>query len=243
MPGATREFLGELRKLGITVARSTIVNILREAGLDPNPQRGRATWSDFVKRHAQTLWACDFLQKRIWTLCGPVHYFLLFFMHVGSRRVHLAGITSEPTVNWVAQKARDVAQVFKQEPIKPAYLLRDRDSKYSIAFDDAFKEQGVEVVKVGPRAPNMNAYIERFLGTLQAECLDHFVILGADHLRYLVESFLNHYYHEERPHQGLDNLPLTGRVAKPPPDWTPDDVVCHERLGGLLKSYSWKLAA
>jgi hypothetical protein len=107
--GYTR-ILGELKKLGITVSRSTIV-ILREAGLDPNPQRGRGTWSDFVKRHAQSLWACDFLQRKIWTVCGPAHYFLLFFIHIGSRRVHLAGITAQPTVEWVAQKARDMALI------------------------------------------------------------------------------------------------------------------------------------
>jgi len=191
--GYTR-ILGELKKLGISnVSRSTIVNILRENGFDPGPKRGRATWSEFVKRHAQTLWACDFLQKKIWTLGGFVDYFALFFIHVGSRRVYLAGTTAQPDHAWVSQQARNVAMLFQDEPTNPKFLLRDYDSKFSRDFDDILNAQGAEVIKVGPRAPNLNPHIERFLQTLQVECLDHFIIFGEEHLRYLVTEFLEFY--------------------------------------------------
>jgi putative transposase len=99
--GYTR-ILGELKKLGVKVSRSTVVNILREAGIDPNPERKNGTWHDFIKRHAATLWACDFFTKRIWTTGGLVEYYVLFFIHVGSRRVIVTGMTPNPDAPWVA---------------------------------------------------------------------------------------------------------------------------------------------
>jgi putative transposase len=236
--GYTR-ILGELKKLGISnISRSTIVNILRENGFDPGPKRGRATWSEFVKRHAQSLWACDFLQKKIWTLGGFVDYFVLFFIHVGSRRVYVTGITAQPDHAWICQQAHHVAILFQKQSVKPEYLLRDYDSKFSGAFDDILKGLGVEVIKVGPRAPNLNPHIERFLQTLQVECLDHFIIFGETHLRYLVDEFLD-FYHCHRPHQGLDNELISGR---PPPAEAKGPILCEQSLGGLLKHYYRKAA-
>src|SRR5262249_24495676 len=108
---------------------------LPDNGLDPGPCRGEGTWDEFLKRHRDTLWACDFFAKKMWTRTGLVEMFVSFFIHVGSRRVHLAGMTANPDRAWMVQQARNMALIFDQEPVKPKYLLRDRDSKFVQDFD------------------------------------------------------------------------------------------------------------
>lgn len=234
--------VGELKKLGITIGKTTVKEILRENGYDLGPKRGQGTWAEFVERHAKTLWACDFFQKKIWTMGGLVDYFVLFFIHVGSRRVIMAGMTPNPTAAWITQQARNMAMEFDDEQHKPTHLIRDNDGKYPALFDGIFKSQDVEVVRTCIQAPNMNAFIERWIQSLQVECLDHFVVFGEDHFRHLIQGYLTH-YNESRPHQSLDNLPLDGQVLELPADWDAEQVICTESLGGVLKSYSWKAAA
>jgi putative transposase len=234
--------LGELKKLGIrAIAKSTVKNILKEHGLDPGPKRGEGTWTDFLKRHAATLYACDFFSKKVVTLRGVVEVFILFFIHVSSRRVHIAGMSTRTTQVWTAERAREslcfLAGYAGERPI----LLRDHDTKFEGGFDAALWENGVRVQKVGPRAPNLNAVAERWVQTVEHECLDHFVVFGEAHLRYLLDQFLEHYY-LERPHQGLGNRTLSG--ADPPEEVSPTsgEIECQERLGGLLKHYRRRAA-
>lgn len=234
--------LGELKKLGIAISKSTVKAILLENGFDLGPKRGQGSWAEFVERHAKTLWACDFFQKKIWTTAGLIDHFALFFIHVGTRRVYLAGISANPTHAWVAQQARNMAMIFQDESDKPTHLIRDNDKKFPVQFDTVFKAEDVDIVRTCVQAPNMNAFIERWIQSLQVECIDHFVVFGEDHLRYLIESYLAH-YNGQRPHQSLENLPLDGHILEPPPDWNPEQVVCTESLGGVLKSYSWQVAA
>jgi putative transposase len=241
--GYTR-ILGELKKLRVgKVSRSTVVNLLKANGLEPGPRRGEGTWDDFLKRHAETLWACDFFTKRVWTVGGLVDVYALFFIHLGTRRVHLAGLTAQPDRQWVVQQARNVALFFDEQPSKLRFLLRDHDSKFVREFDGVLEAEGVAVVPTSIRAPNMNAVAERFVQTVKQECLDHFVVFGEDHLRHLLAEFLRH-YHEHRPHQGLGNVPPDG----PPPAEDTDiplslaAVRCQERLGGLLKHYTRRAA-
>ncbi len=235
--GVTRIF-GELKKLGITsVSRSTVRNILREANLEPGPQRGEGGWYEFIQRHLSTLWACDFLSVKTWTICGVVEVYVLFFIHVGSRRVFVFGMTPHPDGPWVVQQARNASMVFGEQSEAPRYLIRDCDSKFVAGFDAVLEADGVEVVKVGPRAPNLNAFAERFVLSIKSECLSRFVFFGERHLRHVVGEYLAH-YNAERPHQGIDNVPI-GAQAPPEPVAVlgPGDVVCEERLGGLLKHY------
>jgi putative transposase len=236
--------LGELKKLGMhKISRNTVKNILRDNGLDPGPKRGQGTWDEFLKRHAQSLWACDFFSAKVWTLGGLVDIFVLFFIHIGTRRVHLAGLTAHPNRAWVVQQARNLSMVFAEEPVKPRMLLRDHDSKFVPEFDQVFESDGIEVNAVGPLAPNMNPHAERWVQAVKQECLAHFVIFGEAHLRHLLTEFLT-YYHQERPHQALGNVPPCGSpsVATDLPV-TGTDIVCEERLGGLLKHYRRKPAA
>jgi putative transposase len=240
--GYTR-ILGELKKLGVRkICRSTVVNILREAGLDPGPKRGEDTWDDFIKRHAATLWSCDFFTKQVWTLRGLVEVYVLFFLNVQTRRVYIAGLTVHPNRAWAAQQARNTPMFFAEQEVKPTVLLRDNDGKFGPAFDAVFAAEGVEVKRITPASPNLNARAERWVQTVRRELLDLFVVFGEAHLRYLLSEFLSH-YHQNRPHQSLGNAPPCGPPSPadgPPPD--PSDVVCEERLGGLLKHYSRKAA-
>jgi putative transposase len=234
--------LGELRKLGIrSVSKTTVANILREAGLDPGPKRGPGTWSDFVARHAATLWACDFLSVRGATLTGFVDLYLLFFVHVGTRRVVVSGVTANPDSAWVAQQARNASMEMADLGLPARFLLRDHDAKFAGGFDAVFAAEGAEVKRVGPVAPNLNAYAERWVQSLRQECLDHFLVLGEGHLRHLVREYVEHHNHE-RPHQGRGNVPLPEAEADdageprvlPLPS---GEVRCRRRLGGLLKHY------
>jgi putative transposase len=240
--GYTR-ILGKLRKLGISkMSRATVINILREHGLEPGPKRGEETWVEFLKRHSATLWACDFFSKKVWTARGLVEMFVLFFIQVGSRRVHLAGMTAHPDGRWMAQQARNVAMLFAEQADKPRYLSRDHDTKFTRQFDEILESEGVEVKAVGPRAPNMNAVAERWVQSVKQECLDHFVVFGVAHLRYILNQYLD-WYHRCRSHQGLDDKLVDGgatpAVAGP---MSADDIVREEQLGGLLKHYYRKAA-
>ncbi len=211
--GYTR-ILGELKKLGVRVSRNTVANILRQSGFEPRPRRGDGTWDEFVRRHAATLWACDFFSKKVWTLGGLVDVFVLFFINVGTRRVHLAGLTARPDRAWVAQQARNMALVFADEPAKPQILLRDHDAKFVAEFDRVFQAEGIEVKRVGPRAPDLNAYAERWVQAVKQECLDRFVVFGQAHLGHILREYVEH-HNEERPHQGRAILPLAGTEPDP----------------------------
>jgi putative transposase len=234
--GYTR-ILGELKKLGVrSVARSTVVNILRENGLDPGPKRGEGTWDEFVKRHAQTLWACDFFSKNVWTMHGLVEYFIFFVIHLGSRRVEVVGMTPHPDRAWMAQQARHLSMYFAEQPVQPTLLLRDNDGKFSPAFDQILQVDGLQVHRITPRSPNLNAVAERWVQSAKGEMLDHFVVFGESHLRYLLGEF-QVYFNERRPHQALGNAPPQGGPSPPASPLPLEEVCCDERLGGLLKHY------
>lgn len=239
--GYTR-VLGELKKLGVhTLSRTTVKNILREAGLDPGPKRGAGSWDEFITRHAATLWASDFVSVRSITLGGVVELYLVFFIHIGTRRVIVSNPTANPDAAWVAQQARNASMQMAEWGSKATHLLIDNDPKFTDRFDTVFDAEGCEVKRVGPRAPNMNAYAERWVQSLRAECLDHFLILGPRHLRHLVTNYVEH-YNLERPHQAKGNVPLPDAVAEDAGEprllkFPSGEVKCRQRLGGLLKHY------
>ncbi|MEX0653440.1 MAG: integrase core domain-containing protein [Phycisphaeraceae bacterium] len=234
--GYTR-ILGELKKLGIhSVGRTIVRKILIETGHDPGPTRGEGTWDEFLKIHARTLWATDFLSKKVWTLGGLVDCYLVFFIHLETRRVIMSAATAHPTNDWVTQQARNFVMEAEDQGLKVGHLIHDCDTKYTDRFDRVVESDGVQVHRVGPAQPNMNAFAERFVQSIQQECLDHFVVMGQKHLNHIVSEYVAH-YHEERPHQALGNAPPMGlRLAQD------GEVGCRERLGGLLRHY-YRLAA
>jgi putative transposase len=235
--GYTR-ILAELKKVGSkTVGRTTVRNILKENGLDPGPRTGKGTWDNFIKIHAQTLWACDFFTKKVWTRWGPVDFYILFFIHVGTRKVHISGISANPDGPWMAQQAKNMTSLFVEQGHKPSYLIRDGDKKFTDQFDAIIESDGVKVKQITFQSPNLNAYAERWVQSIKQECLDHFVVFGEKHLRYIVQEYES-YYNTVRPHQSMGNAPL-GMKCPPESPWPvdPNQVKCRTWLGGVLRHY------
>ena len=151
--------LGELKKLFIQIGRTSIQKILKEKGLEPSPLRRDSTWTEFIKTHMNTLIACDFFTKEIWTLWGRVTMYVFFFIELGSRRVHLAGMTRNPNQRWVELRSKEVLDKMKNAGFEPKYLIRDRDCKFSENFDKQMNDYGVEVRKTPVKNPSCKSYV------------------------------------------------------------------------------------
>jgi transposase InsO family protein len=183
---------GELLKLGVRVAKTTVQRHMRDAR---PPQRASQPWAAFLRNHAHETWACDFLPVTD-LLFRPLYAF--FVVALGSRRVVHAAVTRHPTDAWVAQQLREATPLDQ----RPRYLVRDRDSKYGPAFGRVAAASGITELRTAYRAPRQNAACERFLGSVRRECLDHLLILGEHHLSRVLREYAA-YFNRERPHQGL----------------------------------------
>lgn len=225
---------GELNKLGIHLARNTIKNILKRHGITPDPLRGEGRWDQSIKAHAQTLWACDFFSVKAWTARGLVEFYLLLFIHIGSRRMVVSPCTKYPYRDWVAQQARNFCMYVQESNMQAKYLIRDRDAKFGDIFDAIMNTEGITPIKLPIRSPDLNAIAERAIQSIKQECLSHFVILGEKHLEYLVNEYVD-FYNSCRPHSAVGHLPPCR--DGPPPELTAGRILCEERLGGLLKHY------
>ena len=159
---------------------------------------------------------------------------MLFAIHHATRVVHIAGVTTTPNAEFMAQVARNLTDAVDGFLRDKSFVILDRDSKFTEQFRRILEDAGVAVVRTALQAPDMNALAERFVGTVKRECLDRMILFGERHLRHALSELVDH-YHRERPHQGLGNE----RIAPPPGDGaaTGDEVVADERLGGLLRSY------
>jgi transposase len=233
--------VGALAELGHFISDTTVGNILKEYGLSPAPQRKQGTsWKDFIAAHKDVLIACDFFTKEIWTLRGIVTYYVLFFIHIGSRKVHIAGFTPNPNQKWRQQIGRKITMIDVEFANGMKYLILDRDSKFTEQFQETFKSAGIEPLRFSPQSPNLNAYAERFVRSIKEECLNHLILFGEASLNRALENYVAHHQHE-RPHQGMENkllFPISPSDPKPR-DWP---VECEQRLGGLLKFYHRKAA-
>ncbi|WP_425619061.1 integrase core domain-containing protein [Anatilimnocola sp. NA78] len=242
--GYTR-IMGELKKLGIKPpSRNTVKNILKAAGYAPGPRRGEGTWDDFLKQHAASLWQCDFFSKRLLTMKGIREVFVLAFIHVETRRVILSPATFQPNEAWVVAQAAAFVEQARAQKLRVATVQRDRDTKFTKAVDQVLRSKRVKPKANEFRSPNTNAFVERFVQSIQQECLDRFVIFGETHMDHVCNEYLEH-YHSERPHQGIgieNELLVRKRKPKPVEAISLNEIQCSERLGGLLKSYSRKAA-
>jgi transposase InsO family protein len=220
---------GELLKLGMPVSPSTVRRLLLAAGLKPAPRRSGPSWRDFLRQQAASMIACDFFTVDTISLR---RFYVLFFIELDSRRVHLAGCTTNPTGGWVAQQARNLSFSGLLERMR--FLIHDRDSKFSAAFDEVFRSEGLKVIHTPIRAPQANAYAERFVRSVRAECLDWLLIVGRRHLEHVLRSYTIH-YNRERPHRGLALLTPEPADATDPP--TVETIERRDRLGGLIHEY------
>jgi transposase InsO family protein len=175
----------------------------------------------------------DFFTVEVATWHGLVTYYVLVMMELATRRVEIAGITPHPTAAFMQQCARQLTDPFEGFLLGKRYLIHDRDTKFTQAFNTLLKDSGVEPVLLPPRSPNLNAYCERFVRSIKEEALNQMVMLGERALSYAIQQYLAH-YHMERNHQGLDNQ----RIA-PAPDLArhSGQVRRRDRLGGLLHYY------
>jgi putative transposase len=190
---------GELQRLGVHVSATAIRTTLRRHGLDPAPRRASSTWRAFLRQQAAGIVACDFFTvDTIWL--RRLH--VLFFIELGSRRVHLAGVTANPSGAWVTQQARNLLLMLGEGGRQLRFLLRDRDAKFSRAFDDVFRSEGARVLLTPVQAPKANAYAERWIRTVRAECLDWLLIVGGAHLQQVLRIYVEH-YNRHRPHRAL----------------------------------------
>jgi putative transposase len=229
--------VGALANLGHSVSDQTVGNILRRYGIAPAPKRSQnTTWKDFIASHMAVLAGTDFFTVEVLTWRGLATYYVLFFIHLETRRISLAGLTRHPTSEWMLQMARNATDESSGFLRGHRYLLHDRDTKFCAAFLNVLRSSGIQPLALPPRSPNLNAFAERWVCSIRQECLSKLILFGEASLRRALREFIEH-YHCERNHQGKGNLllfPSPDGPAKP----QPRTVRCRERLGGLLKYYS-----
>jgi transposase InsO family protein len=228
-----RRIHGELTGLGYTLAPSTVWQILKDAGIDPAPRRAGRTWRTFLEAQAKTILAADFFHVDTVFLR---RLYVLFFIEHGTRRVRLAGITAHPTGAWVTQQARNLLMEIENHADGLKFLIRDRDAKFTAAFDAVFTATGVRIIKTPVRAPRANAIAERWVGSARRECLDRMLITGERHLGLVPGEYTDH-YNGHRPHRSLQQDPPAGRLH-PPEEISSMRVLRRDRLGGLIREYA-----
>ncbi len=225
--------VGELRKLGIVVSATLVRNVLRAAGIPPAPQRGQLDWRSFLRQHAATTLACDFLTVDTVLLR---RLYVLVFISIGSRRIECMACTSNPDGVWMLQQARNLLMDLDDRRLRPRFLIHDRDAKFSRAFDAIFHNQGIKTIRTPIRAPNANAHIERWVGSVRRECLDQLLIFNRRQLEHVLRVYVRH-YNCQRPHRALEllapdmNSSIRRRTA------APAEVRRRDLLGGLIHEY------
>jgi putative transposase len=225
-----------LRKLGIGVSATLVRNVLRAAGVPPAPQRGQLDWRSFLRQHAATTLACDFLTVDTVLLR---RLYVLVFICIGSRRVEYVACTSNPDGAWLLQQARNLLMDLGDRSERPRFLIHDRDAKLSRAFDAIFHDQAIKTIRTPIRAPNANAHIERWVGSVRRECLDRLLIFNRRQLEHVLRVYVRH-YNSQRPHRALELQapePLTLPSIRRDPAASAKAVRRRDLLGGLIHEY------
>lgn len=228
--------VGRLKILGFETNAETVQNVLNRNGILPSPDRKTGlTWKEFLEIHWDNLAATDFFTWEVLTPFGLVTYFILFFIRLKDRKVHIAGVTVHPNEGWMLQIARNTTDP-ESGFFKPGMiLLHDRDGKYTAHFDRLLNESGVKTIKLPPKSPNLNAYAERWIRSVKEQCLSRMIITDEKYLRKALKEYAEHYHHE-RAHQGIGNV-----IPFPMPENNigslEGKITRKSRLGSLLNSY------
>jgi putative transposase len=223
-----RRIHGELARLGISIAASTVWTTLKNAGIDPAPNRTAESWTTFLRSQAAGIVACDFFTIDTVTLR---RYYVLFFIELDTRRVHLAGITTNPTGARTTQAARNFTMGYERQL---RFLIRDGASQFVAAFDDVFRSGGARIIRTPPYTPVANAYAERWIGTVRRELLDRTLIWNRRQLEQLLNEYVEH-YNTHRPHRSLgQRAPDHADVVVFRPG---QPIRRHPTCGGLINEY------
>ena len=231
-----RRIHGELLVLGIKVAASTVWEILKQAGIDPAPERTSTTWADFLRSQAGALLAYDFFETV--TLTGARLYVLAVIEHA-TRRIRILGATPHPAGSWVAQAAKNIVMDLEDAGSRARFLIRDRDGKFPALLDTVLTDAGIETVLSGVQMPRMNSIMERWVQTCRHELLDRTLIWNQRHLLHTLREF-ELFYNEHRPHRTLRAAaPLRAlpEAIADPERIAQLDVRRRDRLGGTLHEY------
>jgi len=223
--------------LGYEISLSTVKNILIENGFNPEPDlTEKTTWWEFIKSHWEVLTACDFFTVELLIGRKLIRCTVFFVIELSTRKVFFAPIKPQPDGTYMEQVARILTDCEDGFLKGKKYLIHDRDTLYTNEFHSILKSSGVKPLKLPPRSPDLNSYAERFVKSIKEECLNHLVLSSVKQLEYAINQYCD-YYHHERIHQSL------GRIIEPVHKTNEEaEIVCIERLGGLLKSYH-RLAA
>jgi len=225
---------GALKNLGHRVARSTIAKILKEHGLPPATERP-SSWRTFLRSHWNSLAAADFFQVEVWTPTGLRTYFVLFAIRLATRKVEICGITDKAGDDFMRQVARNITGDERSEVFDSVtYLIMDNDRRLAKHFRTTLEDADVSCVHIPARAPDCNAFAERWVLSIKSECLDRMIFFGATSLRRAITEFVDH-YHRRRNHQALGNeiIDPGEEVGR-----THGSIQRHDRLGGILRYYS-----
>jgi transposase InsO family protein len=228
-----RRVHGELCRLGYKIGASTVWSILQRAGVDPAPQRSAVSWRQFLRAQAKGVLAVDFFTVDTVFL---KRLYVLFVIEVASRRVHVLGVTAHPSGEWVAQQARNLFMTLDDRVGQFRFLVRDRDAKFTTAFDAVFVAEAMEELRTPVRAPQANAYAERWVGTVRREVLDRMLVVGGRQLQAVLAEYVDH-YNGHRPHRALGQAPPLG-PAEPPVILTSRTILRRDRVGGLIHEYA-----
>jgi len=229
--------VGALANLGYTISDQTVGSVLKRHGIGPAPKRQNTTWKEFIQSHLAVLAGIDFFTVEVLTWRGLVTYYVLFFIHLESRRVSLAGITRHPDQAWMQQMARNATGEAWGFLDQRRHVLHDRDTKFCSLFRATLATGGIKPIQLPARSPNLNSHAERWVRSVKGECLSKLILFGEASLRRALTEFVDH-FHAERNHQGKGNVLLfpPEKVGLQKPR---SRVWCRERLGGLLKYYSY----
>ncbi len=234
--------LGELRKVGIkNISRQTVRNILKEEGIEPSPNRKNDCWDNFIKRHAETLWAVDFFSVKSVTIKGLRDLYLMVFLCMETREVIVSESTEHPNSAWVVEQTKDFLDQTMSREQKPSIVMHDRDTKFTKEFTEALDTKGVRTNKLPITSPNLNGRCERFILTIKYECLFRFILFGKKHLDHVVGEFVG-YYNLKRSHMERENLPPVHEVPGEVVNFNRDSVEVQSYVGGLVRSFERKAA-
>lgn len=239
--GYTR-IIGELRKLGIKkISRQTVRRILKEEGIEPGPDRTSDSWTNFIERHKETLWAVDFFSVRTVTARGLRQMYVMAFLCMETRELICSESTDHPNSAWVVEQTERFLEDTATRESKPEILMHDLDTKFTKEFIGTLGSRGVRTNALPKASPNLNGRVERVIQTIKLECLAKFIVFGKRHLDHLVSEFTS-YYNNRRAHMERTNLPPISEAPDECETIRLEDIEVKRYVGGLVASFERRAA-